>query len=305
MVDITSKSNTLRSAIAQAVVKLSNPAALVALQNKTVPKGDVFEMAKAAGLFAVKRTSDLIPDCHPLPIEYAAVKYEIQEMEIRILMEVKTVYKTGVEVEAMHGASVVALTVYDMLKPLDKGIEICSIRLLEKKGGKSDRSKKEKLTLKAAVLIISDSVIAGTREDKSGKAIASKLKTFSVNDTVCHAVADSMEAIQAKIQQLIAEGNALIVTTGGTGLSPRDVTPEAIRPLLDREIPGLMETARAYGQSRTPFAMLSRGLAGFCGETLILALPGSPAGAAESMDALFPQILHVFDVKKGAGHDTP
>ncbi|HEV7229959.1 MAG TPA: bifunctional molybdenum cofactor biosynthesis protein MoaC/MoaB [Bacteroidia bacterium] len=303
MVDITSKSNTLRSAIAQAVVKLSNAGAMEALRNKTVPKGDVFEMAKAAGLLAVKRTSDLIPDCHPLPIEFASVKYEIQEMEIRILMEVKTVYKTGVEVEAMHGASVVALTVYDMLKPLDKGIEIGSIRLLEKKGGKSDRSKKEKLALKAAVLIISDSVVAGIREDKSGKAIAAKLKTWSVNEANCYEVSDSLSDIQSKIRQLINEGNNLIVTTGGTGLSPRDVTPEAIRPLLDREIPGLMETARAYGQARTPFAMLSRSLAGFSGDTLILALPGSPAGAVESMDALFPQILHVFDVKKGAGHD--
>lgn len=129
MVDITFKSNTHRIAIAQAIVKLSKSETIEALVNKTVPKGDVFEMAKTAGLFAVKRTSDMIPDCHPLPIEYTAVRYHIDGLEIKIEIEVQTVYKTGVEVEAMHGASVIALTMYDMLKPIDKGIEIHSIKL--------------------------------------------------------------------------------------------------------------------------------------------------------------------------------
>src|SRR4051812_42457489 len=129
MVDITFKSNTFRKAIAGAIVKVSRSETIQALQNKTVPKGDVFEMAKTAGLFAVKRTSDMIPDCHPLPIEFTAIRYEIHGLEVRIEVEVHTVYKTGVEVEAMHGASVVALTMYDMLKPIDKGISIEAIKL--------------------------------------------------------------------------------------------------------------------------------------------------------------------------------
>src|ERR1022692_280503 len=138
MVDITHKSSTLRQAIARAIVKVSLQKTIDAILNKTVPKGDVFEMAKTAGLFAVKRTSDLIPDCHPIPIEFTAIHYQIKDLEIHIELEVKTIYKTGVEVEAMHGVSVVALTIYDMLKPIDKGIEITNIKLLEKKGGKSD-----------------------------------------------------------------------------------------------------------------------------------------------------------------------
>ena len=124
MVDITSKLSTLRTAKAQAILKVSKKETIAAIVNKTVPKGDVFEMAKTAGLFAVKRTSDIIPDCHPIPVEFTAVRYAINELEITIEMEVHTIYKTGVEVEAMHGASVVALTMYDMLKPIDKGIEI-------------------------------------------------------------------------------------------------------------------------------------------------------------------------------------
>ncbi|MEA1787589.1 cyclic pyranopterin monophosphate synthase MoaC [Arenibacter sp. GZD96] len=138
MVDITTKTPTLRTAIAQAVVKVSTIETIQAIQNNTVPKGDVFAMSKAAGLLGVKKTADLLPDCHPMPIEYTAIDYKIEGLEIKILITVKTIYKTGVEVEAMHGASIVALNMYDMLKPIDKGIEINHIKLLEKTGGKSD-----------------------------------------------------------------------------------------------------------------------------------------------------------------------
>lgn len=138
MVDITAKTPTLRTAIAQAIVKVSSMETILAIQNNTVPKGDVFAMSKAAGLLGVKKTADLLPDCHPMPIEFTAIDYEIEGLEIRIVITVKTIYKTGVEVEAMHGASVVALNMYDMLKPIDKGIEIHHIKLLEKTGGKSD-----------------------------------------------------------------------------------------------------------------------------------------------------------------------
>ncbi len=138
MVDITAKTPTLRTAIAQAIVKVSTMETILSIQNNTVPKGDVFAMSKAAGLLGVKKTADLLPDCHPMPIEYTAIDYKIEGLEITILITVKTIYKTGVEVEAMHGASVVALNMYDMLKPIDKGIEIHHIKLLEKTGGKSD-----------------------------------------------------------------------------------------------------------------------------------------------------------------------
>ncbi|AIM60414.1 molybdenum cofactor biosynthesis protein MoaC [Cellulophaga lytica] len=142
MVDITHKAITLRTAVAQAVVKVSSQATIDAINTKTVPKGDVFAMSKAAGLLGVKKTPELLPDCHPLPIEYTDISYQINDLEITVLITVKTNYKTGVEVEAMHGASVVALNMYDMLKPIDKGIEIHHIKLLKKTGGKSDITNK-------------------------------------------------------------------------------------------------------------------------------------------------------------------
>ncbi len=142
MVDITHKDHTLRMAVAQAIVEVSSPETIAAIKEDRVPKGNVFAMSKAAGLLGVKKTPDLLPDCHPLPIEYTDIQYEIAGLQIKILITVKTIYKTGVEVEAMHGASVVALNMYDMLKPLDKGIEIKGIKLLKKSGGKSDYTAK-------------------------------------------------------------------------------------------------------------------------------------------------------------------
>ena len=302
MVDITHKTNTLRIATAQAIVQVSKPETVEAIQNRTVPKGDVFEMAKAAGFLAVKKTPDLLPDCHPIPVEYTGVQYRIEDLTIVIELTVKTIYKTGVEVEAMHGASVVALTMYDMLKPIDKGVEIRNIRLLEKKGGKSDR-KPAPEGLKTAVVVCSDSISNGIGEDKSGKKIIEKLKAFKLEVSDYSIIADDKAGIQNKLHALQAGGYNMVLMTGGTGLSPRDVTPEAVSELLDREIPGIAETARQYGQQRVPTSMLSRSAAGFIGEMLVITMPGSTGGVTEYIDALFPHVLHVFNVLEGKKHD--
>jgi molybdenum cofactor biosynthesis protein MoaC len=304
MVNITAKTESLRQAIASAILTVSKPETIDAVLNRRVPKGDPFEFSRAAGLLAIKKTSDVIPDCHPLPIEYAAITHRVEGLQIFIRVEVHTIYKTGVEVEAMHGAAITALTIYDMLKPLDKGIEISSIKLEEKKGGKSDIKYKYPDTVKCAVITCSDSVSRGLNPDLSGDSIVSKLKQHKVSVAFREAIADDYDTIQAKVRSLVSDGFQLIVFTGGTGLSPRDVTPDAVSALIERDIPGLMEAARAYGQQRTPYAMLSRGVAGFIGDTLVITLPGSPRGAEESMDAIFPYILHVFRVKEGVRHDS-
>lgn len=303
MVDITHKSSTLRIATAQAIVKVSKSETIEAIKNDTVPKGNVFAMSKAAGLLGVKKTPELLPDCHPMPIEFSGIEYEINGLEITVLFTVKTIYKTGVEVEAMHGASVVALNMYDMLKPIDKGIEIHQLKLLEKKGGKSDFKDRFRKDLNAAVIVCSDTISAGQKEDKAGKAIIKKLEECGVSITEYVVIPDENEIIQEKAIQYQKQDFDLIIYTGGTGLSKRDVTPEALLPLLERRIPGVEEAIRTYGQDRTPYSMLSRSVAGTIGNTLVLALPGSTNGAKESMDAIFPAVLHIFRILKGVRHD--
>lgn len=303
MVDITHKINTLRAATATAIVKVSKQETIDAIVNNLVPKGNVFEMAKTAGLFAVKNTHLSIPDCHPIPIEFTSVAYKIEELSIQIIFEVKTVYKTGVEVEAMHGASIVALTMYDMLKPIDKEIEISTIRLVKKEGGKSSFKNKFPTVLRAAVFVCSDSVFAGDKEDRSGKIIVEKLTSYGVETEHYEIIPDEIDVIQEKVKAFAKE-HQLVIFTGGTGLSPRDVTPEALSPLLESRIPGIEEAIRNYGQQRTPYAMLSRTVAGTLGKSVVLALPGSTNGARESMDAVFPHLLHVFHILKGKNHDS-
>lgn len=302
MVNITEKSSTLRIAIATATVSVSKPETIQAILQRKIPKGDVFEFARAAGLLGVKKTSDLIPDCHPLPIEYTSITYEIQELQVIITVEVHTIYKTGVEVEAMHGASITALTMYDMLKPIDKGVEIQNIKLIKKSGGKSDFKNAQFAEIKAAVVVCSDSIAAGEAHDTSGKSIISLLENYGITTLKYEIINDDINAIKEKAIALCGSAHQLLIFTGGTGLSPRDVTPEAIIPLIDRKIDGIMETARRYGQERMPFAMLSRGVAGFIGDTLVLTFPGSRKGAEEYMAALFPQVLHLFNVNKGQKH---
>ena len=302
MVDITHKSNSLRTAIAAAIVQVSKQETIDAVVNKQVPKGDVFEFSRAAGLLAIKKTSDVIPDCHPLPVEKAAIYHTISDKNILIRVEVSTIYKTGVEVEAMHGAAITALTIYDMLKPIDNGVEITSVKLESKHGGKSDFKNEIAQSLNCAVIVCSDSVAVGSKHDTAGKAVIEKLQQYGITSAEYEIIPDEFELIQAKAKQFSDANYSLIIFTGGTGLSPRDVTPEAVRPLLSREIPGIMEAARNYGQQRMPYSMLSRGIAGFIQNTLVLTLPGSVRGATETMDALFPYILHVFRVAQGMRH---
>lgn len=136
MVDVSAKSDSSRTAVAESQIKLSAEV-LSALTFGKNPKGDVFATARIAGIQAAKKCSDLIPLCHPLPLSKVSVDIETVENGLRILATCKTTGKTGVEMEALTAASVAALTIYDMCKAMDKGIVVESTRLLEKTGGKS------------------------------------------------------------------------------------------------------------------------------------------------------------------------
>lgn len=305
MRDISRKATTLRTAAARATLRVA-PATIDALRAGALPKGDPLPVARVAAVQAAKQTSALIPYCHPIAIDHVEVDFEIGAAEIAATASVTAIDRTGVEMEALLAASIAALTLYDMLKPIDPGMEIAGITLCEKRGGKSSFAGAQGPSRRAAVLVVSDSVAGGVREDRSGGAIAERLAREGIELVESATVPDDAGAIAAALERL-ADGSALdlVITTGGTGVGPRDVTAEATARVIEREVPGIAEALRAFGQSRTPFAMLSRGKAGLRGKTLIVNLPGSPKGVAESLDALFPGVLHAFAMIAGGGHDAP
>ena len=308
MVDVGSKLVTARRAVGEATVRM-RPEVLAMLVDAGGPKGDAFVTARLAGIGAAKRTAELIPLCHPLPLDRVDVELTADAAAgtVTIRAEVAATARTGVEMEALTAASVAALTLYDMAKALQRDIVIDSVRLLEKSGGRSGDfaagSAVEAATHEAVVVTCSNRSAAGEREDASGPALVDALRAagFDVEPEAV-VVRDDEVAIAALLVRLADAGHRLILTTGGTGLTPTDVTPAATRRVIEREAPGLAELMRAAGMASTPMAALSRGVVGTRGRALIANLPGSPKGASESLEALLPVLRHALDQIAGGDH---
>jgi len=303
MRDVSAKPNTLRTAKAAAILKV-RASTIEAIHSGNLPKADPLAVARVAGIQAAKNTGLLIPYCHQVPLDYVEVNISLETSRITITTEVKAVWKTGVEMEALVAASASALALYDMLKIIDDEMEIMSVRLLGKTGGVSATSETGE-GLKAAVLVTSDSVSSGKNQDVSGKILVERLKALKVEVSMYKVVPDDATIIEKELKDM-ADGEKvdLIITTGGTGAGPRDVTPEATKSVISRRLEGVEETLRAYGQSRLTTAMLSRGLAGIRGKTLIINLPGSRGGVEDGLSALFPAVFHVFKMMRGEGHGS-
>ena len=302
MIDISHKDPTLRTATARARVFMA-PETVAAVKEGRVPKGDPFEVAKATAVQAVKGTPQIIPYCHPIAVTGVTVAYEVDEQGVLIDVGVRAIDRTGVEVEAMTGASVAALVFYDMLKMIDDSLSIGSTVLLEKRGGKTDFRKVDPTGVSAAVLVLSDSIAAGAKQDLSGLMIRERLEAEGVTVADYRVISDDRQGIVDQLRAYADQGLNLVITTGGTGFGPRDHVPEAMAEVVEREAPGIPEAARAHGQERTPFSMLSRGRAGVRGSTLIVNLPGSRGGVADSLDALFPGLIHAFKMLRGEAHE--
>ena len=308
MVDVGDKPVTVRRAIAAATVRM-RPDVLAALLDAGGPKGDAFVTARLAGIGAAKRTAELIPLCHPLPIDQVDVELDPDRSAGTVLIraEVAATARTGVEMEALTAASVAALTLYDMAKALQRDILIERVELLSKSGGRSGDYRAAPGEVAAAheavVVTCSNRSAAGERDDSSGPALVAGLRDAGFDvapDPIV--VPDDEEAIAALLSGLADAGHRLILTTGGTGLTPSDVTPAATRRVIEREAPGLAELMRAAGLASTPMAALSRGVVGTRGRTLIANLPGSPKGASESLAALLPVLRHALDQLEGGDH---
>ncbi len=305
MRDVSAKFSSLRYAKAQGKIFFS-PETVEKIQNDAIPKGNVLETARLSALAAAKKTSDLLVFCHPIPLDWIEARAALNpdEASITVTAEVKSVWKTGVEMEALTAVSVALLNVYDMLKPVDEHLEIREIRLLRKTGGSGDFLDRFPEKIRTGVLIISTSTAQGKRKDKAGAVIREFLADYPVDIVAFKIIPDDPQQISDTLREWVDQQQPqLILTAGGTGLGPYDQTPEATADVVDREIPGIAEAMRHFGQQRTQFAMLSRGIAGQRGNTLILNLPGSSRGVLESLQAVFPGVLHAFVMMAARQHD--
>ena len=300
MFDVSNKPKSLRTAIAQAIVKM-NPETIALVHEGRSPKGNIFEAVKFSATMAAKRTWELIPYCHPIPIDSIKVDVSLKEYRMEVIVEVKNVAKTGVEMEALTAASIGALTIYDMLKPVDETLSIESVKLLKKSGGLRTFYESYETSLRAGVLVTSDS--RNEKEDRSGKIVDDRLISNGFTIIEYKVIPNNSDLIESELKRFCDELKLdLIMTSGGTGVGPRDVTPDATKKVIEKELTGISESIRNFGQHRTPFSMLSRGVAGIRGTSVIINLPGSVRAVSESLDSLFPGIMHIFKMLKGHKH---
>jgi molybdenum cofactor biosynthesis protein MoaC len=300
MVDVSGKPPTRREARASGRIVMK-PETIALLRREELPKGNVLAAAKIAAIQAAKQASALIPLCHQLNLSWVEIEFGIGEECIDIAATVVTRESTGVEMEALTAVSVAALTIYDMCKAVDKTMEISAVRLDRKTGGKSALAATEQRP-RTAILVMSDSIAAGRGTDRSGAILREGLEKAGCAVEAFSIVPDDPAEIVATVDEWIESGVKLIVTSGGTGLGPRDLTIEALAPKFTRRLPGVEQELFRWGQGKVRTAMLSRLAAGLIGSTVVVCLPGSAGAARDALEALVPGIFHAFPMLRGEGH---
>ena len=299
MVDVTDKTATERMAKAEGKIHLQQ-ATIALIQDDSIPKGNVLTTAKIAGIQSAKKTAEIIPMCHQLNLSFVDLEFELGRELVIIRSIVKTREATGVEMEALTAVSTAALTMYDMCKAVDKTMTIGAIKLVEKIGGKSDHAVEYRPSV--GIITMSDSISADKSEDKSGPIL---VKGFA--DSGCKAdhqkvLPDGSEELIPTIESWIKDGVELVITTGGTGLGPRDLTIQLVENKFDSKLPGIEQALHAYGRGKVKTAMLSRLTAGVINGAIVICLPGSTGAVKDALKVLIPTIFHSFHMMKGEKH---
>jgi molybdenum cofactor biosynthesis protein MoaC len=299
MADVSAKPPTRREAHASGRIVMQ-PETIALLQRQELPKGNVLATAKIAGIQAAKQASALIPLCHQLNLSWIDLEFELLESHIGISATVITREATGVEMEALTAVSVAALTIYDMCKAVDKTMEISGIRLEKKTGGKQAFAAEYRP--RTAILVLSDSIAAGLSSDRSGAILKTGLEVAGCAIDDLTIIPDEPAEMVSRVEAWIGEGMELIVTSGGTGIGPRDQTIETLTPKFTRRLPGVEQALFQWGQGKIRTAMMSRLAAGLIGDTLVICLPGSAGAANDALEVLIPAVFHAFPMLRGEGH---
>ncbi len=320
MIDVGNKPIKHRTAVAAGEIVVGQEA-FALIRDRALPKGDVLALAEIAGIQGAKRAYEMIPLCHPMGLDMVRIITELlpDQHAVRVYCVASVHAKTGIEMEVLAGVNAALLTVWDLSKMIEANLRMQNIRLLAKKGGKSGLwlspegapdwvtelmnppARKLLSGRKAAVLTLSDRAAKGEYEDASGAAL--KLILEESGCTICdyRVIPDDKDGIAATVQEMIKNhAPHVLITTGGTGVSARDYTPEALLPLFDKEIPGVGELLRSDGAQYTPLSWSSRAVSGITGKTLVITLPGNPAAVKEGLSALLPKLIpHLVRIANG------
>lgn len=308
MIDVGRKRPTRRRAVAGGSIYM-NAEAFECIRTRTLPKGDVLALAEAAGIMGAKRTPDVIPMCHTLPLDQVTIHCSLNsdDNSVTVYCQAVAFAKTGVEMEALAGTNAALLTIWDLTKGVDANLAIDGVKLLVKTGGKSgvwinpngipdwlrEQIPSERILegLSAAVAVMSDRASQGSYEDKSGPVIIDRLEMAGADLVNYVVIPDDKEEIAKSLISVCREKNPdLLIASGGTGPGPRDVTPDVLEEICDRMLYGLGDVIRTESLHFTDTAWLSRMTAGMLGSTLVIAFPGSPKAVSECWDIISPFI---------------
>ena len=284
----------------------------------TLPKGDALVLAEIAGINGAKTAYQMIPLCHPIGLDLVKINIvlDAEHNSIKVYCIAATFSKTGVEMEALAGVNSALLAIYDLTKMVQPALELNAIRLLFKTGGKSGvwihpDAKDDPLVkeleanqatqlldkFKCAVVCLSDRASNGVYQDESGVKLKALLTEDGAAVVDYQILPDDSEQLKQKLSSYLDTNPApqLIMLTGGTGVGERDITPEVIEGFCTKMIPGIGELLRMDGAKHTPYAWLSRSVAGIVeNRCLMIALPGSPKAVLQGYQTIRQLLPHIL-----------
>jgi molybdenum cofactor biosynthesis protein MoaC len=264
------------------------------LLNDGVLRQDIITAAKIAGIQAAKKTSDFIPLRHSNKLTWADISFDIIQDHLKIINTVKAVSRSGLDMEALTGASAAALTVFDLCREYDTEISIQDLKIIPQ-----PKEKGKKLSIKTpiriGVIVISDRVIAGLAEDEAGKVLQRGFKEAGYNADHYEIISNDSDKLVDKIQNWLEKGIELIITTGGNGIGPRDITLTSLEPFFDYRLEGIEQTLHSIAQINNQGFYIDRLAVGKIGKSIVICLPLDPVLANDTLNILIPNIHLAFE----------